>query len=134
METKLCIDLLEGERWWGGRVSDGIAMPFGTEEWLVDLSSDLDGNQGCPLLISNKGRFVWSERAFAFAFRNGNLSVSGETEIEFGDGYHDLRSVYQHVSRTYFAASGTYPDELLFTVSQYNLLRAVDWNASDELF
>lgn len=119
-ETK-SIDLIPEERWWGGRVSDGLLMPFGKEDFHTDLSIDLNGNQGCPLLVSNKGRFIWSEGAFSFKFENNMLEVSGHKKLEFGSGFNNLHDVYQHVSKNYFSPSGMLPDDLLFTAPQYNL-------------
>lgn len=117
----MVLGLLEGERWWGGRVSDGLRMPYGTTDFSVDLAADLNGNQACPLLISTRGRFAWSENPFAFTFHSGRLEITGQSEIEIGDGFGDLRSVYRHVSTTYFPTNGQYPDELLFCAPQYNL-------------
>jgi alpha-glucosidase (family GH31 glycosyl hydrolase) len=97
-------------------------MPYGKQEFFADLGTDLKGNQGCPLLISNKGRFIWSDGPFSFHFKeDGSLVIEGDSEIVTGDGYTSLRNVYKHVSGKFFPASGTYPDELLFTAPQYNL-------------
>jgi hypothetical protein len=35
------IPLLEGECWWGGAVSDGLHMPFGSRLYLRDLYGDI---------------------------------------------------------------------------------------------
>lgn len=118
---RLRINLLPEERWWGGRVSDGLLMPYGNEGFKADLSMDLDGNQGCPLLVSNKGRFIWSEGAFSFKFENNLMDVSGAKKIEYGAGFRNLRDVYRHVSKNFFPPSGKIPDKLLFTAPQYNL-------------
>jgi len=115
------IELLPDEKWWGGRVSDGLLMPFGKENFETDLSLDLGGNQACPLLLSTKGRFVWSEEPFSFKFEDHLLIVSETAKIEFGSGFNNLRDVYRHVSATYFPPSGNLPEEQLFTAPQYNL-------------
>jgi alpha-glucosidase (family GH31 glycosyl hydrolase) len=120
--TRVALELLPSERWWGGRVADGTVMPYGLQAFEVNLGTDLNANQGCPLLLSNRGRFVWSERAFTFRFSaDGTLSIEGEAEIETGEGYETLRGAFKHVSATYFPPSGTFPDALLFTSPQYNL-------------
>src|SRR5690349_23484377 len=70
----LTLPLLPDERWWGGAVADGQLMPFGARPHRRDLarSAGITGdpragnNQSAPLLLSNRGRFVWSERPFAF--------------------------------------------------------------------
>jgi hypothetical protein len=107
--------LLDNEQWWGGLTDDGIRMPFGAgPEGLPvsrNLAESLNGNQGVPLLISNKGRYVWSEQ----------LYIDGDGDsLKLGEGFGDLRGVYREVSGRYFKASGTMPDRLLFTAPQYN--------------
>ncbi|MBC8079610.1 MAG: alpha-galactosidase [Gorillibacterium sp.] len=121
-DERLTIALLPGEYWWGGKVADGMNMPYGQTPFKADLSVNLDGNQGVPLLISNRGRYVWSEKPFAFSFEDGLLHVeSCDGILEKGEGHRNLREAYNYVSRTYFPPAGSYPDELLFTAPQYNL-------------
>jgi hypothetical protein len=62
------IPLLEGEGFWGGCVTDGRAMPFGKATFERDLYGNTGGNQAQPLLISNKGRYIWSEEPFNSRF------------------------------------------------------------------
>lgn len=53
------------------------------------------GNQAAPLLVSNKGRWVWCERPFVFCFSNGVLSVEADrpdAEVETGTAGDTLRS------------------------------------------
>jgi alpha-glucosidase (family GH31 glycosyl hydrolase) len=119
-ETQV-IPLLDGEQFWGGCVTDGRAMPFGDEAFKRDLFGNTRGNQAQPLLISNKGRYVWSEEPFAFEFDGGKLTLESKGgKIETGKQGDSLRDVYQYVSRTYFPSTGEIPDELLFVKPQYN--------------
>jgi len=117
----LMIELLLDEYWWGGRAADGRSMPFGTSSFSVDLASNLNGNQACPLLISSKGRYIWSEEPFFFQFEQNSLKVSGAGELISGEGHETLRGAYIYVSRTFFPPSSSIPEELLFTAPQYNL-------------
>ncbi len=115
------IPLLEGEKFWGGCVTDGRAMPFGEATFERDLFGDTRGNQSQPLLISSKGRFVWCEEPFEFKFDGESLIVqSVNGAIEFGKAGDSLRDGYLHVSRTYFPSTGELPDEMLFVKPQYN--------------
>jgi alpha-glucosidase (family GH31 glycosyl hydrolase) len=117
----LKVDLLPGERWWGGAVADGSHMPFGLRLHRRDLSTDLEMNQGMPLLISNKGRAIWSEDAFRFSFQGGALTADCATEpLIISTSPGGLAGIFQHVSRTYFPPSGTTPASMLFTAPQYN--------------
>jgi alpha-glucosidase (family GH31 glycosyl hydrolase) len=119
-DTKV-IPLFDGEFFWGGCVTDGGIMPFGKDAFAQDLYGNTAGNQAQPLLISNKGRFVWCEEPFKFSFGENNLRVeSREGKIETGKHGDTLREVFRYVSRTYFPSTGELPDELLFVKPQYN--------------
>lgn len=119
---EVVFDLLPDEYWWGGRAADGRSMPFGTSLFRVDLGGSLNGNQACPLLVSNKGRYVWSEEPFEFRFDRQGLTVRALPDRIFsGDGHETLRGAHGHASRTFFPPVPSIPEELLFTAPQYNL-------------
>ena len=115
------VDLLPGECWWGGAVADGHAMPFGGSPHRRDLARDLTMNQGMPLLLSSRGRFVWSDGPFAFAFEDGILRIDGaDLPLVLGEGTGDLRATFRRLSRSYFPPTGGMPDAALFAAPQYN--------------
>ena len=73
------IPLLEGERWWGGAGGDGQNQPYGAgDSPRVDLRTA--GFTSSPLLVSSRGRFVWSEKPFGYEFRGGWLLLDSDTE------------------------------------------------------
>ncbi|MBD0401920.1 glycoside hydrolase family 31 protein [Flammeovirga sp. EKP202] len=119
-EVKLSID--EGEYWWGGLSSLGHTMPYDqTTEFEWDLWGDNKGNQAQPLLLSSKGRFVWSESPIKYCFEKGQLTVTvREGEIITGQAGETLKSVYDFVSETYFPSNDKIPAEIMFTNPQYN--------------
>ncbi len=117
---RLQISLLPEEYWWGGAISDGINTPFGHSPSARNLSK-LDENQGAPLLLSNKGRYVWCEAPFSYEFKDGVLNIDPQTsEVIFEEGFENLQKVYGYVSKKYFPFSGKLPDELAFSSPQYN--------------
>lgn len=124
---ELEVSLEPGERWWGGAVADGRHMPFGTRPHTRDLArsagmldNELQGaNQSCPLLLSTRGRVVWSERPFAFAFADGRLRLTGR-EVVLGRGGTTLREAFRAASARFFPPSGHAPARELFTGPQYN--------------
>lgn len=129
----LRVELWPDEYWWGGKAADGIRMPFRNEDYKADLVSDHGGNQACPLLLSSKGRFIWSEEPFAFSVEKGILyAESRAATLQFGEGHGNLRNVFRHVSQAYFPPSGTWPDELMFTAPQYNLWIELLYNPTQE--
>lgn len=116
------LTLLEDEYWWGGMVRRGERMPFGAHENVrVELCPNLEGNQGCPLVVSSKGRYVWSEEPFSFEFKDGRLLIDDVLgTIERGEGYADLRGACLAASEKFFPPSGRIPHELSFLAPQYN--------------
>lgn len=115
------IALKENEYWWGGAVPDGPLMPFGRQNHQRNLFGDLAYNQACPFLLSNKGRYVWSEEPFSYHFDDGELvieDVPKAVKIEETGGY--LRDAFRHASKMYFPPTGAIPDSRFFTVPQYN--------------
>ncbi|MEU8528160.1 glycoside hydrolase family 31 protein [Streptomyces sp. NPDC048629] len=121
---ELELPLEAGERWWGGAVADGLRMPYGDAPFARDLGVAADqvgigSNQSSPLLLSTRGRVVWSERPFSFSFQDGLLRVSGR-DIVVCRGGETLREAYRSASRQFFPPSGRTPARELFTGPQYN--------------
>jgi alpha-glucosidase (family GH31 glycosyl hydrolase) len=122
MDNNLTLKLLPNEYWWGGVARAGDQMPFSAEKpYKKNLYQNLDGNQGCPFLVSSKGRYIWSEEPFAFEFSGDDLSISEALgEIIVGEGYETLKGAYLSACSKHFPPSGRIPHELTFTAPQYN--------------
>jgi len=114
------VKLLTGERWWGGVANDGIAMPYGTDSVSVDMRTDLGGNQGAPLLVSNRGRSLWSSRPFKLIVANDQLQIWSAEEITLDHPGNTLREAYLYACQKFFPPSGTYPPRQFFEAPQYN--------------
>ena len=124
MLTPKCIEikLLPGEYWWGGLARHGDQMPFGqATTYRQSLHRTFLGNQACPLLVSNKGRYIWSEDPFTFEFKDGWLFVDeylGPVILEEDKG--SLRGAYLSACQRFFPPSGRIPHKLSFLAPQYN--------------
>ena len=118
--VKLIID--KGEYWWGGISSIGHSTPYDAATIAsFDLWGDCKGNQAQPVLLSNKGRYIWSEEPIKYSFNNGNLIVTTRSGvIDSGKAGENLEDAYKFVSQKYFPSNGKIPAELLFTNPQYN--------------
>ncbi len=115
------LKLEPGEAWWGGAVNEGHKMPFGLQAYSIDLYGSSFGNQCSPLLVSSKGRYVWSDKPFRFEFRDGSLTVSGaRAAVETEKAGRSLAEAYRAASSRHFPPSGRMPDPLLFTRPQFN--------------
>ena len=125
----ITLDLLPGERWWGGTVKDGVHMPYSADSRHArDLAVPLnpsqeeaaeDSNQAAPLLLSTAGRVVASRRPFAFEFADGTLSVTGTDLSSFVAG-DNLRQAFLAASAGFFPPSGKTPARALLAHPQYN--------------
>lgn len=118
----LKLEILPGEYWWGGLSAVGHETPYdATSVADHDLFADNKGNQAQPLLLSSKGRYVWSEQPMRYRFNKGLIEVTTRTgEILSGRKGANLREVHQFASRKFFPSNGKIPHEMLFTHPQYN--------------
>ncbi|WP_224994371.1 glycoside hydrolase family 31 protein [Cesiribacter sp. SM1] len=124
------LTLLPGEHWWGGVVRDGHLMPFDSA-YSIDLWANNQGNQIQPLLLSDKGRVIWSESPIKYAIASGTIKVASYgSEIKFAhpDRSRTLKDAFQYASQKYFPASGKLPHQLLFTKPQYNTWIELTYN------
>lgn len=119
---QLQLKIEAGEYWWGGLSAKGHETPYDFSSKVdYDLWGDNFGNQAQPLLLSSKGRYVWSEEPIKFAFEKGTITVATRKgRIESGTAGKNLNDAFGHVSKTYFPSNGKIPDELLFTHPLYN--------------
>jgi len=107
------------EQWFGGAVNKGSVMPF-ENGFSLDLYGNNEGNQASPLLLSANGRYIWSEKPFAFAIKADTLSINSVNEIKIEKAGNTLAEAYRTVGKKFFPASGKMPDSSLFTNPQYN--------------
>ena len=120
-EYRTAIRIVPGEYWWGGVVAYGSKMPYSKPVKLFDLSLQNENNQVAPLFISNKGRYIWSDSPFRFEVKDSTLYLySSCEEIALQQGGKTLKEAYQTASEKYFPPSGSFPDNLFFTMPQYN--------------
>ena len=128
-QSPITIQSRPGERWWGGAVSEGHQAPFGLTSYTIDLYADNKSNQAQPLLLSNQGRYVWSEQPFAFTVTDKTLTITRpRAPVQQGRVGNTLREAYQFVSKKYFLTTGQLPDTLLFTRPQWNTWIELTYN------
>jgi len=115
------IVFLKDEHWWGALVAKGNQMPFIGSIDEIDLSKVNLSNQSVPLLVSNKGRYIWSEEAFKFKIEENVIQIqSTHEEVVVKQAGTTLRDAYLHACQNYFPPSGVIPDSLMFSMPQYN--------------
>ena len=130
-QTEIIIE--KDEYWWGGAVGLGSGMPFEGNVELFDLSLQNKNNQVVPLLLSNRGRYLWSDSPFTFEMNNDRIVVKSAYEkpavVKAGN---TLKESYLAASKAHFTPSGILPDTLFFTMPQYNTWIELMYNQNQE--
>jgi len=111
------------ECWYGAAVVSGVTMPFdiNTKDYYVCMQPNNTGNQGNPLLLSNKGRIIWGEDGFELSINDGVMNfTSKKREPEIYEGYKNLRGAFCEASKRFFPANGKVPPKDFFVKPQYN--------------
>ena len=112
----LKISILPEESWFGAVVSCGLDMPWtgSTKVFSRDLRKDSYTNQTSPMLLSDKGRWIWCDDPFAFTVDGGEISIetsgpspasrilsrnNGPYPLDYFVLYLDCFSIYSRLSR-----------------------------------
>lgn len=124
------IKVEKGEHWYGGAVNLGEEQPwtdssdtcnrrYGKRDY--DLSVDCWGGGVMPFLVSDRGRYVWSEGPFKFRFEKGTLRIESNVEkVSVTKAGETLREAYLAGTRAHFPFSGKTPPAEFFTKPQFN--------------
>jgi alpha-glucosidase len=108
-------------------------MPYGESDFSYDLNTGCDGNQASAFLVSNKGRYIWSDVPFRYTFKDKSLAIDrNEGPVFYGTSGSTLKSAYMSASKRFFPPSGTWPDSLLITAPQYNLWIELMYNPNQK--
>jgi len=114
------ITLFKDELWWGGCSQEGLTMPFGRTRHRHDLRNNNLENQAAPLLISNRGRYVWSEEPFRYQFASGQLKLVGNAPCRLRRAKGSLREAYLDACQRHFPPTGKTPPRPFFVAPQLN--------------
>ena len=80
MGNKLTVTILENEYWYGSVVDDGIKYPFSqTDTYEMTIDPTQTSNQVAPLLLSTKGRYIWSESGFDATVSDGLIKLTSKS-------------------------------------------------------
>ncbi len=127
-KTVRTMTLSGGEKVWAGIINDGYLMPF-SADYTMDFYGNNKSNQLQPLLLTNKGQYVWSEQPYKFEIRGNEIIISDPyNKAIIGRSGNSLAEVQRFVSHTYFPANGKLPDTLLLSRPQYNTWIELTYN------
>ncbi len=120
-QTSKTIEILPEEAWWGAATDLGSRAPLNHHEVTADLRTQNFNNQTAPLLLSSKGRSVWTESPFWFRADNNNIKIEVyRGSIEIADSGQTLRDAYLETMRKHFPVTGKYPPMIFFDKPVYN--------------
>jgi alpha-glucosidase len=135
-EYKFAVEIkpIADECWWGGLTAYGDRMPYLQAVKEFDLATQNEGNQAAPILVSSKGRYVWSDKPFIFAVSDsGALTLKSDFEAPAAvQAGATLREAYREACRKHFPPSGKLPDSLFFTQPQYNTWIELMYNQNQD--
>ena len=116
------IRIADGENWWGAANFFGTNMPFTAKTDLkIDLRRRNYSNQCASLLMSDKGRVVWSDAQSEIVFKDGSLTMDADSPVFVETASEPtLSGVYRHAMCKWFPPSGKSPDARFFTAPQLN--------------
>jgi alpha-glucosidase (family GH31 glycosyl hydrolase) len=119
-QTSTVVEIEQGEYWWFGVVNHGHLMPL-EAGYRANLDGFIYGNQANPLLLSNKGRYIWSDDAFRINVDGGRIHLEKpEGGFIIRRAGSTLREAYLAASNDFFPTAGSLPHEALFLQPQYN--------------
>jgi alpha-glucosidase len=122
------IPLLPGENWWGGSVGVAEKMPFGSQNGSFDLITTNYDAQATPVLLSSKGRYLWSEAPFRCGIVNSQLTIESTAPIQTGQAGQTLRDAYLYAAQHWYSSDGRMPDEAFFSKPQWNTWIELGYN------
>lgn len=123
----------EDEKWWGGAVVDGRNSPLNEVKFSYNQYANCKKNQAAPFFLSNRGRYIWSEKPLDIEFTRGRvIAESREGEVIIDESGKTLKDAFTHASKKFFPASGKTPDPLLFTNPQYNTWIELQYNQNEK--
>lgn len=114
------VKILPDEYWWGAFVQEGRNMPY-VRPISENLDRDNRGNQSTSFFLSNKGRYMWSDRPVVFSINDSTITVKSQYgKVDVKSGGKTLRDAYLAACQAHFPPTGKLPNPLFFSKPQYN--------------
>lgn len=116
---KYIFEMQNDECWWGGTTVDGRISPFDKNTVLERNFYEDCPNETMPLYLSNKGRCIWSEKAFKVKIADGKFEIDGNDVVmeELGT---TLKEAYIGAMKKHFLPKGEFLPVEFFKCPQYN--------------
>lgn len=112
--------MLENEYWYGGCANEATTQPYDKNSVFHHEYSHDCANQGMPMYLSSKGRYIWSDDAFDVTIKDGEIIIESKNEVTINIGGNTLREAYLSAMKAHFPFTGKVPEHEFFTTAQYN--------------
>lgn len=114
-EYTTVVDLKRGEKWWGLFVSNTPIQPF-SEPFKINTADYPKMGFYVPIMVSNLGRYIWSDNPFVVEFDGENITLTSNHEKMVAEkGGKTLRDAYIVCCHKNFPPKNTPPNAALFT-------------------
>jgi len=120
MKYSIQLPATSNEYWWGGSSQDGISQPYGFRRIELDQRTSNNHNQSAPILLSSKGRYIWSDLPLRYQFHPEGFCVESDAPLEVAEAGGGLREAYLAAANRYFPALGKTPPKEFFSLAQFN--------------
>ncbi len=115
------VKMLDSECWYGLCADHGTKFPLDKDSFYeADHTVNTTCNQMCPILISNKGRYIYSETGFSIKASGGEISISTENVIELIEAGATLKDAFLSAVKEHFSPQNGVPPREFFETPQYN--------------
>lgn len=134
MQSSRCIEIRQGEAWYGLCVEDGIQMPVTADKaYRCMLTPNTTVNGAAGILLSSAGRYLFSPGSVTVNVQSGFLKMnSPDAEVFSGGEGRTLREAWKDLVRDHLPLKGETPPALFFTAPQYNTWIELLYHQSQE--
>lgn len=116
------LTMLPDEYWYGLAALEGSRFPISAKSsYSYCIDPNPGDNQAAPILISNKGRYIYCDSGISVNAEKGELTVSStKSQPISSEGHENLRGAFLAASSKHFPANSKLPPRNFFEKPQYN--------------
>ncbi len=124
-------NLEKDEYVFGLTANDGLFSPY-KEGFKRDLNIYHAGNQASAMIVTTFGRYIYSNKPFAFEMKKDSFVIESDDEIKFIKAGETMRDAYLDIKNKYFINKQKTPDLEMFRKPQYNTWIEMPYDCTQE--
>ncbi|SCJ05652.1 Alpha-xylosidase [uncultured Clostridium sp.] len=119
---KYIFRMIDDEYWYGGVVDQGINYPLNNNsEYEYDIRINESCNQVQPIMLSNKGRYIWCNDGFKVKVKKGEIEIITDgADVKLYEVGKTLKDSFKGAVKKFFPSNNMLPPEDFFVKPQYN--------------